>query len=311
MTNRVERRWAAVVNSPEYRRFLATAPGKALFQSGLVRSAKLVRRRTAGSLAAARHHEDFAGVTTCFLFVGHTKSGGSLLGAMLDAHPAITCSDELDILEHLEGGFSGRQIMALITRNSRREALKGRVTARRLEAYTLAIPDQWQGRFRELRAVGDARAGKSTRRLAARPDLLDRLREAMSPATVKLIQVIRHPMDPIGAMVARSGKSLEEAIEDYSEQCRRLTQLRSTLPSGDLIEVHYEDVVESPELVLTGVCRHLGVEPDDGYLKACRALVDTTPRRDRSRVEWAPEQIEMLATSLAGISFLSRYRVAQ
>jgi len=310
MSNRVERTWVAVVNSPGYRRFLATAPGKALFQNGLVRSAKLVRRRTSGSLAAARHQDDFKGVTTTFLFIGHTKSGGSLLGAMLDAHPAIACSDELDILEHLERGFSGRQIMALITRNSRREALKGRVTARRLEAYTLAVPGQWQGRYTNLTAVGDARAGKSTRRLADRPALLDQLRSAVSPASVKLIQVVRHPTDPIGAMVARSGKSVEDAIQDYSEQCRRLIDLRAGLAPGDLIEVHYEDMVQAPELVLTEVCRHLGVEPGDDYLAACRTLVDATPRMDRRRVTWTEEQIDQLTKALAGVDFLARYRVA-
>jgi hypothetical protein len=311
MSNRVERTWAAVLNSPGYRRFLATAPGKALFRSGWVRSAKVGRRRAAGSLAAARHRDDFAGVTTCFLFLGHTKSGGSLLGSMLDAHPSVVCSDELDILEHLEHGFSGRQIMALIARNSRREALKGRVTARRLEAYTLAVPGQWQGRYTNLTAVGDARAGKSTRRLAARPGLLDQLRSAVSPAVVKLIQVVRHPMDPIGAMVARSGKSVEEAIEDYSEQCRRLTTLRAGLAAGELIEVHYEDIVENPERVITDVCHHLGVEPSADYLAACRALVDATPRLDRRRVDWTEEQIDHLARTLTEVDFLSRYQVSR
>lgn len=310
MSNGVERTWAAVLNSPGYRRFLATAPGRALFESELVRSAQLIKRRAAGSLDAVRHRDDFSGVSTCFLFLGHTKSGGSLLGSMLDAHPSIACSDELDILEHLESGFSGRQIMALIPRNSRREALKGRVTARRLEAYTLALPGQWQGRYVNLKAVGDARAGKSTRRLAARPDLLAQLSSAVSPATVKLIQVIRHPMDPIGAMVARSGKSVEEAIEDYSEQCRRLTALRARLAPGDLIEVHYEDIVEKPELVVTEVCHHLGVEPSVDYLAACRTLVDASPHLDRRRVGWTEEQIDELAKTLAGVDFLSRYQVA-
>jgi hypothetical protein len=111
-------------------------------------------------------------------------------------------------------------------------------------------------------------------------------------------------------MVARSGTSVEDAIQDYSEQCRRLTDLRAGLAPGELIEVHYEDIVETPERVLTEVCHHLGVEPSADYLAACRALVDATPRLDRSRVEWTEEQIDRLAKALTGVDFLARYQVA-
>jgi hypothetical protein len=309
MSNRIEQRWVSIVNSPGYRRLLSSPAGSTILGSGVVQGSKLLRRRLVSSVVATRDRQLLAGVKTCFLFIGHTKSGGSLLGSMLDAHQRIACSDELDILDHLERGFGRDQIMALIIRNSRREALKGRMTARRLEAYALEVPGQWQGRFAALEAVGDARAGRSTRRLAADPGLLQRLRTEVEPSNLKLIHVIRHPMDPIGAMVARSGRAVEAAIDDYSEQCRRLMDIRSRLTQGELMEVHYEDVIRDPDVILTDISRHLEVEPDAAHIEACRVLLDPEPRLDRTRITWAPDHLRRLESGVRNVEFLTRYEV--
>ena len=54
---------------------------------------------SARRVRARRHRDDFAAVRTFLLFVGHPRSGHSLVGSLLDAHPDVVVSHELDALE--------------------------------------------------------------------------------------------------------------------------------------------------------------------------------------------------------------------
>src|SRR4029453_2453243 len=83
---------------------------------------------TLASSAVRRSPDRFAQVRTFCFFVGHNKSGTSLLGGLLDAHRHIVLADEVDALRYVEAVFAREQIFHLLERGSRSEARKGRVT---------------------------------------------------------------------------------------------------------------------------------------------------------------------------------------
>ena len=60
-------------------------------------------------MATARHarklRDDFAGIGSFLMFVGHPRSGHSLVGALIDAHPNAVVAHELDALKYVEAGF--------------------------------------------------------------------------------------------------------------------------------------------------------------------------------------------------------------
>ena len=114
-------------------------------------------------LSTLRHPDLFSGVETFCAFIGHVKSGGTLLGALLDAHPRALVADEADAFRYFAAGFGRRPTLPPAPKGSRREALKGRVTARRLGAYDFAVPGQWQGRATRAQVIGDSRASPTTR----------------------------------------------------------------------------------------------------------------------------------------------------
>ena len=65
------------------------------------------------TLATRRDPTRFRQVTTYCLFIGHGRSGHSIIGAMLDAHPEVILSDELDAMKYLRLGFSRDQVFHL------------------------------------------------------------------------------------------------------------------------------------------------------------------------------------------------------
>jgi hypothetical protein len=303
----IEERWVSVIDSGSWRRAMRSDAGSRLLRSRPYRAVDTARRFVWTSVRTARDPARFRDVETICIFLGHVKSGGTLIGALLDAHPNAVMADEIDVLRYLHAGFRREQIFDLLLKGSRREAQKGRVTARRLEPYSLAVPAQWQGRHDVLRVIGESRAGPTTRRLAHDPELLRRLYERMGEVRPRFIHVVRNPYDPIAAMMVRGKRSFADAMSDYARQCRTLLGLRERIDPEDLFMVRYEDFVRRPRENIGRVCVHLGLEAGDDYRAACARIVDPAFRSERRLIEWSPERIDAVRALIERIPFLSRY----
>jgi hypothetical protein len=267
----------------------------------------MVRRYAGTRIKSIRNPTRFAEVGTLFLFLGHVKSGGSLIGSLLDAHPDALVSDEADVMRYVEAGFERNQIFHIIEKGSRREAMKGRVTARRLEPYSLAVPGLYQGRSDRVRALGDARAGPTTRRLGGDLDQLSEIDRVFSPVVCRFIHVVRNPYDPISAMVRRGRRTFSNAITDYEEQCRRLLRLRDTLPPDRIITVRYENFTSDPVSGLEKVCVFVGLPADPFYLEQCASIVDPCRPGERTTVDWDRDSIESVERLIDSVPFLEGY----
>lgn len=307
MANALERLWVDWLDSKRWRHFARHGLGAKVLHSQLYRRLDTARRFAVTRYKAHRHPNLFAEVQTFCLFVGQVKSGCTLLGALLDAHPDVVLADEIDALRYVAAGFKRDQIFHLLLKGARREALKGRVTARRLTPYSLAVPGQWQGGFQKLRVIGDSKAGPTTRRLSQRPELLGQMQQLMPGVDLRLIQVVRNPYDPISAMMMRSGRSFESAAAHYFEYCETLVDLRNQLPPDALLAVRYEDFVYEPQKWLADLCRFLGIEAHADYLESCAGIIKPEPDQYRHLVEWRPYWIKHVRDRMAEYDFLAGY----
>ena len=298
--------WHDVTDSEAFRWFAKRGPGRPILRSQAFRRVDTVRRRALASSAVRRAPDRFAQVRTFCVFVGHNKSGTSLLGGLLDAHRDIVLADEVDALRYVEAGFARDQILYLLERGSRSEARKGRVTARRLQPYSYRVPGQWQGSTLVPLVVGDSTSVISTRRPGARPDLCGRMRSLMPGVDVRLIQVIRNPFDPISLMMVRGGRSFANSIDHYFAACETLARIRRT-EGGAILPVRYEAFVGDPIAGLTSACAFLGVDADRGYLDACASIVRPEPDRGREMVRWTRPWIDDVERRLARFDFLEGY----
>lgn len=310
MSRHLERRWVDWLDSGGWRSIARSAPGARVLRSRAFRTADTGRRYVESSLRAARQPALFATVRTCCLFIGAVKSGGSLIGSLLDAHPRAVVSDEADPLRYLTAGFRRDQVFHLLAKAAHREAMKGRVTARRLDPYSLAVPGQHQGVVDAPLVVGDSRAGPTTRRLGHRPELIEQWRTLLGEIDDRYIHVVRNPYDPIAAMVRRGRRTFDNAIADYAAQCRRATMLRERLTAQRVLTVRYEDLLATPTAQLRTVCDFLGLDAPDDYLAACAGIVDPSRTGERHTVDWDPAAIAAVELLTADFPFLMGYAYA-
>lgn len=270
-------------------------------------------------LRFARHYIDsyyhgrrqrslFQGVQTCCLFIGHARSGHSIVGALLDAHPNIILPDEVDTLQYLADGFSRDQIYHLLLARSAKQAGKGRKKMGR-DGKTLSyfVSGQWQGRFARLDVIGDSKAGKSTQYLAENPALIQALQTTLKPARLKWLHVIRNPYDNISTLILRGGRTFDNAIERYFENCKALVDLRPHIRDEDVFALRQEDFLEQPKRYLQRICDFLGVGATEEYLDACAGILYTSPARSRYRVDWSKDHIDRVKQQIAAFDFLRGY----
>lgn len=307
MNESFERLWTSFLNSNGFRQLASRGTGRVIFRSKAYQILNMARRYVTTYYKSRKNPTFFQDVKAFCVFIGHNKSGTSMIGSLLDAHPNVILADEADALQYVPAGFSRDQIYHILLHGSRREVMKGRVTARRLKPYSFLVPGQWQGRYSRLRVIGDSTSGSSTQRFARDPDLVQRLQNVMMGVDVKFIQVIRNPYDPISIMMVRGKRTFENAIGHYFASCETLVEMRKHLDGSNLLAVKYEDFVDHPETNLTKICRFLGIEASDDYLKACVNVLYESPDRSRHIVEWDSRWIEVVKSKIDRFDFLEGY----
>ncbi|HME72149.1 MAG TPA: sulfotransferase [Myxococcota bacterium] len=268
------------------------------------RPAGLADRYVRSYLRSRTYREIFERVHTYCMFVGYPRSGHSLVGSLLDAHPHAIVAHELHALRYIRYRFSRDQLFWLLLENSREFTGKGRVWT----GYSYLVPGQWQGHFSDLRVIGDKRGGASVRELRRRPWLLKELRERVA-LPLKFIHVVRNPYDNIATMHAKSpkGRPLEVAFEHYLGMTRGIVELKRHLSKDEVLDLRHEDLVADPQFRLQALCRFLGLDPDMGYLCACASIVFCVPHRTRHGVHWTRDLLARAEREFSQLSFLSGY----
>jgi hypothetical protein len=252
--------------------------------------------------ASFTQHDTFKHVRGYCMFVGYPRSGHSLLGAIIDAHPHALCAHELDALGLVEAGFSRRQIYSLILKNSADFARHGRVWT---YGYKYEIPGQWNGRFERLLLMGDKKGGLSSTRFARNPRLLQKLRRVMG-SNVKLLHVVRNPFDNIGTMTLR-GMQLGDAVEEYFDKADAVVSVSRQIDPRDFLTVSHEELIQNPSAVIQGVCEFLGLAPRPDYVDACCRVIHKQPHRTRAQIAWDPQLLSVAQTRAAANPFLREY----
>jgi hypothetical protein len=244
----------------------------------------------------------FDDVRAFCLFIGYPRSGHSLVGSLIDAHPCAVISHELDALRYVGTRLVPRDLLyTMILRRDRAFASAGRTWT----GYDYEVPGQAQGRFDRLRVIGDKRGGGTTKRLGRRPELLARLRRLVG-VDVRMVHVIRDPFDAIASMQRRTREPLEATITRFFDACATNAAVRDAHP-GAVVDVRLERLVADPAAVMRRVTGFLDLDAPASYLEGCAAVVFDAPRRAREAIAWPAAQVADVTRRIEAYPFLDGY----
>jgi len=253
---------------------------------------------------AARDQESLKDIHTLCLFVGYPRSGHSIVGSVIDAHPNGLMAHRMDSLQYVQLGYTEPELFYMMKRNSERFARTGRT----LTGYQYNIPNRLRISEKTLKVIGDQEGNRSSVRLGQDPDLLRRFRERKR-VKIKLIHVTRNPFDNITTWALRTQSTLEFNIERYFDRARNVEKIKRT--SGlDLLDVRHEDLVANFDFSCRRLLGFLDLDVEERFLQDCKSIVYASPHRSRARVDWPRKLISEVEARSAEFPFLSEYHFA-
>jgi Sulfotransferase family len=278
-------------------------PQELRYRSRLYDREELARARAEGRRLAAAAPQSLSRLQRFCGFIGYSQSGHTLVGSLVNAHPDAVIAHELDVLHLVAEGLEREELFALILARDREFAALGR----RWTGYDYEVPGGHQGATEAPLVIGDKKGQRSTRRLIAEPALLERLRDrVMLP--LSMIHVVRDPHDTIASICRHAGdRDLDRAIAHYATLAEANSVIRDLLEPGELLDLHLEELIAEPCVVLRRVCDFLNLEPDSDYLERCAAIVLPSPNRPSREVTWSTAQRVAVGELLVRHDFLNRY----
>ena len=236
------------------------------------------------------------------IFLGNPRSGTTLVRSLLNAHPDVCISVEVDVFKRLRDGASWQSILNEIVYNTVNFAINPVWTDYRYDIQQVGL------RSHTPLILGDKKASKSSQALALNWALADRLADLCYPAGLKVIQCVRNPLDTIATRKRRSGLSLEECIGNYFErEATAAAQVRRS-PMTDATRVYLETLIRFPEDTLKSLLAFLGIDEPPGYINACCGLIYDQPAKTRDQVVWTRENLSEVLRRTKDLPHLAPYQ---
>lgn len=250
----------------------------------------------------------FKDVQAYCMFLGYPRSGHSIIGALLDAHPNAVIAHEQAALQYVRAGFGRLRLYSLLLQNSISKA----TIESRSGNYQYKVTGQSQGRFEAIHVIGDKQGEGATIRIKTWPTILERLQQKVQ-VPVKVIHVYRNPFDNITTMATRAAEAennqsdLNLQIDKYFSLCETVMTVKKSYQQFEMIEIKQEEFIEDPSGTLSQLCKFLKLDPSDEYLKACAAIVYKNPHKSRKNVDWRLHLRQKVELRMTEFPYLKEY----
>ena len=274
------------------------------------------------------------GVKTFVFFLGHARSGHSIVGSLMDGHPRMVISHEYDLFTKLSHGSLAPNKLAVFNalwKNTRQELVSGhRAKSTNYKGYTLSVDGLYQGKYVDhIDVIGDKKGRTTTDLLAYHPESwlksFNVLKSFNLP--IKVVHVIRNPYDNIATAlwynsihqgktfgsIKQSNKTLKvdpskahRFTQHYFDLHKAIVDAKTTY-NLDVIEIHGKDLIADPKSTILKICNNVGVTCSDDYLEICSNKIYKKESRTRLLVEWTEEQLKMIQDNIDKYSNLESY----
>ena len=245
---------------------------------------------------------DFKELKYFLLIVGSSRSGSTLVGAIIDAHPCAIIANETRASAVFWNGLGRQAILQEILINSDQNRAAGNLS----EGYSYAIKGISLKQNQAITVMGDKVWNPATLLMHGDYSLLPRI-EQLIGVPVKIIHAIRNPFDVIATMHTRSGAAVSDRIRWHFMHCDAMSAIRNRWRRPHSMDIHHEDLIESPDNVITALCDFLELNPDPEYITACKDRIFSKPKKTRSDIIWNNKDKANITVRMSQHDFLSRY----
>lgn len=273
-------------------------------------------------------------------------NGGTLAG-LVDAHPDAIIAQDFNLFlkmvhPDMADYYHNRTVLyTALTHNSYRHTQSGwkdmEQNAKKKKTHRRANSTsefEWQGRYDHLKVIGDRSNGLTVSRVYHGSTLYTDAYKELSSAVkvpIKALHIVRNPYDVIASKAhyylsrTGGGKSAAAAAAAADEkpisseyhviQGARLLELEAIAVTDlvnkfgvETMEVHSKDLSTAKITeTMIKVCKFLGLECTQSYLKMCTEVNMDQPEWSRSSVVWSKASTKYIDIIIQNYPFFSQY----
>lgn len=249
------------------------------------------------------------------LFIGSPRTGSTLLGQILNYHPqCLIAFEENVVARHLVKFISFDKLLACLERNARESFEQGLEMTGRMNASV--YQPRWRS-FADLRTnpvfkkqdiavIGDKKAGGTAATAQKHPETFIRL--IKNNPSFKLLQVIRNPISAaFSYMKSHAIDSFEDACVHIVETTRAAYGMTRLFPQRSYTVI-YEDLLQNPEEILTGLLNFLTIRISTDWMQAIVKRINRGTPPDRETYESFLESTRKIIAAHQALEAFSHYR---
>ena len=275
------------------------------------------------------------------IFVGSGRSGHSIVGSLMDAHPHVIIPHEFHIfrnfpqfhLSHIQNW--NKSLINSLYQKSVADANGIRNITNK--GYSLKVNDMWQGKFDQyIEVIGDKSGGSTSQVYMDNKTMFhNRLKILKKSFSIPIlgIHVIRNPFDQIATRslygehnsnISATLKLKRQLLNSPNLKFRNsntaykatLHQFRyydatmeiiGLLGRENVLDVHIIDLIHNPKAALGNIFEFLEVDASEHYLQVCADKVFKSTSQTRELIFWPPPLKYLVEEKIKSYGFLSRY----
>lgn len=245
------------------------------------------------------HTSDLDQLNYFVVFIGNPRSGTTLVRTLLDAHPSIKISNEVDVLKLLKAGKKWNTIIGKVILNSNNFLKKPIWTG-----YSYKIKNQYNKK--SIKILGDKKSAKSTKILVKEPRFFLEFQQLI-PVPVLFIHCVRHPYDVISTKTRHNQKSITENSEQYFFMENSAAKISSLAGSRRYKRIYHEDLISNPFKTLKDLLNSLDLTTETQYYESCQKLIYKSPNYSRFSSNWTRKDLEIVEQEVLNCEHLSYY----
>ena len=276
-------------------------------------------------------------IEVMLLTIGFNRSGSSLLGFLLTAHPNMVIADEPIVKSRLmkyRGDLKNiaeakRPKIQILYKADLQEMIDyiisvdyvrwqhGKIEAQQtrspIASFTvkrdqryISVPNQYQGRFKQLKVIGVKLSLLNTI-ILLEDNILENFKRKLekSKIALKFIFTVRNPYDIVATI-----KRIRPNKNGYSivmNACERNMRVLKQIDTREIFISRHEDMVKDPSEQLTKLCDFLRVPIPTGYLEDCASQIAEECYRSRFEYDWPKDEKQKVASLIKKYNFFSGY----
>ena len=230
------------------------------------------------------------GIKYFTFFVGAGRSGTTIVGALLDAHPSVILARDYCLFTKWPQNADY---------HCNRTLLYGALHAQQIrQAIDLAkthyhIPTGFMGKYEDhVTVIGEKEAGTATAWYHANATIWKAILYELKHTVdipVKLVQVVRNPYDQAATMYRNKARNPtpEITLKNLFNNMQAVYEMKNNLQL-DIHEVHLPNLVNNPQEELQKLCNYFELECSPSYIKVCMSKLYKQVHRTRAGIRWTP-----------------------